>query len=47
MARYLTIDQRSAVICKQLDWIVEAADRMFSEAFQIEVAFDEIGERAG
>src|SRR5579863_55670 len=37
----------SAVIRKQLDWVVEAADRIFADAFEIEIAFDEVGERAG
>ena len=46
-ARHLTIDRHSAVIRKQLDWVVEAADRIFADAFEIEIAFDEVGERAG
>jgi hypothetical protein len=46
-ARHLTIDRHSAVIRKQLDWVVEAADRVFADAFEIEIAFDEVGERAG
>jgi hypothetical protein len=46
-ARHLTIDRHSAVIGKQLDWVVEAADRIFADAFEIEIAFDEVGERAG
>jgi hypothetical protein len=46
-ARHLTIDQHSAVIRKQLDWIVEAADRICADAFEIEIAFDEGGECAG
>ena len=37
----------SAVIRKQLDRVVEAADRMFADAFEIEIACDEVGERAG
>lgn len=41
------MDRYSAVIRKQLDWFVEAADRIFPDAFQIEIAFDEVGERAG
>jgi hypothetical protein len=32
---------------KQLDWVVEAAHRMFADAFEIEFAFDKVGERAG
>src|SRR5205823_12788010 len=32
---------------KQLDWVVEAAHRIFADAFEIETAFDEVGERAG
>jgi hypothetical protein len=35
------------VIRKQLDWVVEAAHRIFADAFEIEIAFDEVGERAG
>src|SRR5580692_6989651 len=46
-ARHLAIDRHSAVIRKQLDWVVEAADRIFANAFEIEIAFDEVGERAG
>src|SRR3984893_8241834 len=46
-ARHLAIDRRSAVIRKQLDWVVEAAHRIFADAFEIEIAFDEVGERAG
>src|SRR5258706_16230846 len=46
-ARHLTIDRHSAVIRKQLDWVVEAADRIFADAFEIKIAFDEVGEGAG
>src|SRR3984893_9658735 len=46
-ARRLAIDQHSAVIRKQLDWVVEAAHRIFADAFEIEFAFDEVGERSG
>src|SRR5258707_2481688 len=42
-----TLDRHSAVISKQLDWVVEAADRIFADAFEVEIAFDEIGEGAG
>jgi hypothetical protein len=35
------------VIRKQLDWVVEAAHRIFADAFEIEIAFDEVGEGAG
>ena len=35
------------MIRKQLDWVVEAAHRIFADAFEIEIAFDEVGERAG
>jgi hypothetical protein len=35
------------VIREPLDGVVEAADRLFAEAFEIEIAFDEVGERAG
>jgi hypothetical protein len=37
----------STVIRKQLDGVVEAAHRIFADAFEIEIAFDEVGERAG
>src|ERR1700676_2167582 len=46
-ARHLAIDRHSAVIRKQLDWVVEAAHRILADAFEIEIAFDEVGERAG
>src|ERR1700680_22580 len=39
--------RHSAVIRKQLDWVAEAAHRIFADAFEIEIAFDEVGERAG
>jgi hypothetical protein len=35
------------VIRKQLDWVAEAADWIFANAFEIEIAFDEVGELAG
>jgi hypothetical protein len=34
------------VIRKRLDGVVEAAYRIFADAFEIEIAFDEVGERA-
>ena len=37
----------SAAIRKQLDWVVEAAHRIFADAFEIEIAFDEVSKRAG
>src|SRR3954471_14059948 len=43
----LPLDRHSAVIRKQLDWVVEATDRIFADAFEIEIALDEVGERAG
>src|SRR5438128_3265076 len=46
-ARHLAIDRYSAVIRKHLDWVVEAAHRIFADAFEIEIAYDEVGERAG
>src|SRR5260370_826701 len=46
-ARQPARDRHSAAIRKQLDWVVEAADRIFADAFEIEIAFDEVGERAG
>src|SRR5258705_7156610 len=45
--RQLAMDRHSAVIRKQLDWVVEAAHRVFADAFEIEIAFDEVSERAG
>ena len=36
----------SAVIREQLDRIVETAHRMFADVFELEIAFDEVGERA-
>jgi hypothetical protein len=47
VAWHLTIDQHSAVKRKQLDGVVEAAHRIFVDALQIEIAFDEVGERTG
>src|SRR5258705_13379352 len=38
--------RHSAVICKELDGVVEAADRIFADPFEIELVFDEVGERA-
>ena len=35
------------MIREQFDWIVEAAHRIFADAFELEIAFDEVGERAG
>src|SRR6185503_11035358 len=46
-ALHLATDRHSAVIRKQLDWVVEAAHRIFTDAFEIEIAFDALGERAG
>src|SRR4051812_13237479 len=43
----VAIARRSAVIRKDLDRIVEAADRIFADAFESEIAFDGVGERAG
>src|SRR5215471_17934601 len=37
----------STVIRKQLDWVAEAANRIFADAFEIEIAFEEVDERAG
>jgi len=39
--------RQSAVIREQLDRVVEAAHRIFADAFEIEIALDEVGERAG
>ena len=36
----------SAVIRKQLDRLAEAPHRMFADVFEIELALDQIGERA-
>jgi hypothetical protein len=41
------MDRHSAVIRKQLDWIVEAPHRLFADTFEIKIALDEAGERAG
>ena len=35
------------MIRKQLDWVVEAAHGMFADVFEIEIAFDEVGEGTG
>jgi hypothetical protein len=34
------------VIRKQLDRVVEAAHRIFADAFEIEIVLDEVAERA-
>ena len=44
--RHPSVDQHSAVIRKQLDWVAEAAHRIFADTFEIEIALDEVGERA-
>lgn len=36
--RNLAIDRNSTVVRKHLDWVVEAAHRIFSDAFWIEIA---------
>src|SRR5450631_3622052 len=41
------MDRHSAVIRKQLDRIVEAAHRIFTDALEVEIAFDQVSERAG
>src|ERR1700730_8413067 len=41
------MDRNSTVIRKQLDRVVEAAHRIFADGFEIEIAFDEVGELAG
>src|SRR6478736_10214044 len=46
-ARHLAMARQSAVIREQLDRVVEAAHRIFADAFEIEIALDEVGERAG
>jgi hypothetical protein len=45
-ARYLTANRHSAVIREQLDRVVEAAHRIFADAFEIEIVLDEVAERA-
>src|SRR5215831_13029406 len=35
------------MVRKQFDRVAEAAHRIFANAFEIEIAFDEVGERAG
>ena len=47
VARKSAIDRHSAMVRKQLDRVAEAAHRIFADAFEIEIAFDEVGERAG
>jgi hypothetical protein len=44
--RHPAIGRHSAVIRKQLDWVAEAAHRIFADAFEIKIAFDEVGEGA-
>src|ERR1700719_833810 len=46
-ARHVAKDLYSAVIREQLDWVVKATHRIFADAFEIEIAFDEVRERAG
>ena len=41
-----TIDRHSTAKRKQLDWVVEAAHWIFADTFEIELAFDEVGECA-
>ena len=45
-ARHLAVNRHSAVIRKQLDRVVEAAHRIFADAFEIELVLDEVAERA-
>ena len=35
------------MIRKQLDWVAEASHRVFADTFEIEIALNEVGERAG
>jgi hypothetical protein len=35
------------MIREQLDWVAETTYWMFTEKFEIEIALDEVGERAG
>jgi len=42
----MVMHRHSAVICKKLDWVIEAAHRIFADAFEIEIAIDEVGELA-
>src|ERR1700741_4073112 len=44
---HLAIASHSAMIREQLDWVAEASYRIFADAFEIEIALDEVGERAG
>ena len=46
-ARQPTIDWHSAMVRKQLGRIAEAAHWIFADAFEIEIALDEVGEPAG
>src|SRR5258708_12843884 len=45
-ARQPARDRHSPAIRKQLDWVVESADRIFAAAFEIEIAFAEVADRA-
>jgi len=46
-ARQSTKDRHSAMVRKQFDRVAEAAHRVFANAFEIEIALDEVGKRAG
>jgi hypothetical protein len=35
------------MIRKQLDWVAETSYSMFADVFEVEIASDEVGERAG
>src|SRR5262249_36120317 len=35
------------MIGKQLDWVAEPSHRVFADTFEIEIALNEVGERAG
>lgn len=37
----------SPMIRKQLDRVAKASHRIFADAFEVEIALDQIGERAG
>ena len=43
----VTACDSSAMIRKQLDWVAETSYSMFADVFEVEIASDEVGERAG
>jgi hypothetical protein len=45
--RQSMVHRDSALICKQLNRVVEATHRILAHAFEIEIAFDEVDEGTG